>query len=247
MEEICISVKDLYKEYKKTISSPARKVLNGLSMDIRKGDIYGLIGRNGAGKTTFLKCISGVVIPDKGIVEIFGENNPNKLYMVRNRMGALINKPALDEDMSAVDNLKIHAIRRGLSNTDIIEAIANVELLHKTDSRMSDKVRTFSTGMKQRLGIAMAIMGKPELIILDEPLNGLDPDGVILIHNLIRKLNEQGITFIISSHLLRELDEVATRYGILKNGRILSEVSSEKLRACGQSVEDYYMSVTKMI
>ena len=241
----CIRITNLHKEYKKSVYHSERKVLRGVCVEIKKGEIYGLIGRNGTGKTTLLKCIAGLVVPTSGRVQIYEEDDEKNLCVIRKKMGALINKPALDPDMSAWDNMKIAAIRKGLSDNDIIDALTLVGLYDKSALQIHDQVKTFSTGMRQRLGIAMAIMGKPEMIILDEPLNGLDPDGVFEIHELIRKLNCNGATILISSHLLRELDQIATKYGILKNGKIISEVTSKELQDRGQSLEDYYRAITK--
>lgn len=242
--EKCIIVSDLYKEYRKGFSSSGKKVLKGLSISVRKGEIYGLIGRNGAGKTTLLKCISGLVVPSSGKIEILGAREESELCIVRNKIGALINKPALDPDMSARENLNISAMRRGISCRDINKALDDVGLYNESNVDLDNKVRICSTGIKQRLGIAMAVMGKPDIVILDEPLNGLDPDGVSEIHELIMKMNNRGVTFVISSHLLRELDQVATRYGIIKNGTVLAEITSRELKEKGISLEDYYKMIT---
>ncbi len=246
MTDTIIKIHNLDKTYKKTIGNPEKAVLNGLNMQVDKGDIYGLVGRNGAGKTTLLKCITGLILPTSGSIELFGENNPDRLYEYRAKIGGIVEKPPLDGDFSAWDNLKVCAIRRGITDERINEVLDITGLsAHGEQTIKRSRVKTFSLGMKQRLGISMALLSKPKLMIFDEPLNGLDPDGIIWFRNLVLDLRKNGITFIISSHLLRELDEVATCYGVMKNGRIIGYISAEELKQSGEDFESYYRKVIK--
>lgn len=242
MSDYIIKIENLIKQYGK--GSNRKEVIRGLNMHLVKGDIYGLVGNNGAGKTTFLKCIAGIVLPNGGSIELFGENNPQKLYISRGKIGGIIEKPPIDEDMSAWDNLKMCAIRMGINDERIKEVLATVGLTRHGDAALKrERVKTYSLGMKQRLGIAIALLGKPELMILDEPLNGLDPEGIIWFRDLVLDLNKKGVSFIISSHLLKELEEVATCYGIMKGGKIIGNVTSEELNKSGESFEEYYKNL----
>ena len=242
MSDNIIIIENLIKQYGK--GSNRREVIRGLNMQLAKGDIFGLVGRNGAGKTTLLKCIAGIVLPNSGSIELFGESDPKKLHISRSKIGGIIEKPPIDEDLSAWDNLKLCAIRMGIGDERIKEVLETVGLTSHGDAALNkEHVKTFSLGMKQRLGIAIALLGKPELMILDEPLNGLDPEGIMWFKELVLDLNKQGVSFIISSHLLRELDEVATCYGIMKYGKIIGNVTSEELHNSGESFEEYYKKI----
>ena len=242
MSDYIIKIENLIKQYGK--GSNRKEVIRGLNMQLAKGDVYGLVGNNGAGKTTLLKCIAGIVLPNDGSIELFGERNPKKLYISRSKIGGIIEKPPIDEDLSAWDNLKLCAIRMGISDDRIKEVLETVGLARHGDTALKrEHVKTFSLGMKQRLGIAIALLGKPELMILDEPLNGLDPEGIMWFRELVLRLNKQGVSFIISSHLLRELDEVATCYGIMKGGKIIGNATAEELHRSGESFEEYYKKI----
>ena len=195
-------------------------ILKDVSITVNKGDIYGFVGRNGAGKTTLIRVITGLITPQKGNYEL----NIDK------RMGALsaiVEAPAIKAGLSGYNNLRMQAMLLGIKDYDqkIKDTLELVEL--PNDNK---KAGNYSLGMRQRLAIACALLGEPELMILDEPANGLDPKGMKEMRELIIKLNkEKGITFIISSHILSELDKMATTYGFIDNGRILKEVNAEEV------------------
>lgn len=201
----------------------ARNVVDHLNLNIKKGDIYGFIGPNGAGKTTAMKVILGLLDPTEGNIELFGQVN-NKLLL--NRVGSLIESPGLYPDCTAYENMKRFSILCGGDDIQIGELLNMVGL----DNGGKKKVRAFSLGMKQRLGIAIALLGSPELLVLDEPVNGLDPMGMRDVRDIIQKINrEMGVTFLISSHLLGELEKISTVYGIIKNGILTEEITAEEL------------------
>lgn len=204
------------------------KALSNLNMHIPKGAIYGLIGKNGAGKTTLIRVLCGLQKPTSGTYTIYGFSNKNKkIIESRKRIGAIIESPSICLDMTAEDNLKKQYKVIGLPNFDNLYEILKFVRLDNTGSK---KAKHFSLGMKQRLGLAIALVGNPDLLILDEPINGLDPEGIIEIRELILKLNkEKGITFLISSHYLDELSKIATCYGFIDKCRIVKEISKEDL------------------
>lgn len=206
--------------------------LNGVSMHIPKGAIYGFVGKNGAGKTTLIRLICGLQFPTAGEYTLFGKPNTAKdIAKSRKRMGAVVETPSIYLDMTAEDNLREQYRILGLPSFDSIP-----ELLHLVglDDTGKKKAKHFSLGMRQRLGIAIALAGNPDFLVLDEPANGLDPQGIIEIRELILKLNrEHQITVLISSHILDELSRLATHYGFIDKGRILREISAEELEnAC---------------
>lgn len=205
------------------------KALDGLNMSVEKGSIYGFVGKNGAGKTTLIRLLCGLQRPTGGSFELFGTSNEgNSLSLERRRLGAVVESPAVYKDMTARDNLIQQHLILGLPDFKEVDELLNIVGLADTGRK---KVRNFSLGMKQRLGIAIALCGHPDLVILDEPTNGLDPQGIIEIRELILKLNrERGITFIISSHILDELSRLATHYGFIDKGHIVREMSAEELR-----------------
>ena len=199
------------------------RALDGVDITINRGDICGLIGRNGAGKTTMLKIFTGLSIPDEGSYELFGKPGEQE----RGRIGCLIDSPAFFGTLSAHDNLKYYCILKGI--TDLSKIDTALERVGLTNTGRK-KYRNFSLGMKQRLGIALAILDEPELLILDEPINGLDPIGISDMRDLFIKLNEElGITIVISSHILSELYTLAGRFVFIEEGRILKDVSKEEL------------------
>ena len=220
--EYILQTQNLEKRYKNF------KALNNLNMHIPKGSIYGLIGKNGAGKTTLIRVICGLQKPTNGIYSIYGISNTNKkITDARKRMGAIIELPAIRLEATAKDNLKEQYKIVGLPNYDNLEELLKIVGLAKTGKK---KAKNFSLGMKQRLGIAIALVGNPDFLILDEPINGLDPEGIIEIRELILRLNkERQITFLISSHYLDELSKIATCYGFLNEHHIVKEISSEEL------------------
>lgn len=206
------------------------KALNGLSMNVPKGGIYGFVGKNGAGKTTLIRLICGLQEPTSGEYTLFGRKNKDKdILKSRRRMGAVIETPSIYLDMTAEDNLKIQYRIIGLPSFEGLNDILKLVGLENTGRK---KAKNFSLGMRQRLGIAIALVGDPDFLVLDEPVNGLDPQGIIEMRELILKLNkEQQITFLISSHILDELSKVATHYGFIDKGQLIKEISREELDA----------------
>lgn len=202
--------------------------LNGLNMHIPKGSIYGFVGRNGAGKTTLIRLICGLQEPTSGSFTLYGAKNTDaKIERARRRMGAVVESPAVYPDMTAEENLRQQYLVLGMPSADGI-----AELLHLVglDGTGKKKVKNFSLGMRQRLGIAVALAGTPDFLVLDEPVNGLDPQGIIEMRELILKLNrEHGITVLISSHILDELSRLATHYGFIDGGHMVKEMSAEEL------------------
>lgn len=206
------------------------KALNGLSMNVPKGAIYGFVGQNGAGKTTLIRLICGLQKVSSGDYELYGINSTAKeIVKTRRRMGAIIETPSLYQDMSAEENLKMQYRILGLPSFSGLTELLKLVGLEDTGKK---KVKNFSLGMRQRLGIAVALAGDPDFLVLDEPINGLDPQGIIEIRELILKLNqERQITVLISSHILDELSRLATHYGFIDNGRIVKEISARQLEA----------------
>lgn len=204
------------------------KALDELNMHIPKGAIYGFVGRNGAGKTTLIRLITGVQQPTAGSYKLYGiENNKKEINNMRRRMGAVVETPSLYLDMTAKDNLKQQCLTLGIPSYDEIPELLKLVGLENTGSK---KARNFSLGMKQRLGIAVALVGNPDFLVLDEPVNGLDPQGIVEMRELILKLNkERQITVLISSHILDELSKLATHYGFIHKGRLVREISAEDL------------------
>lgn len=206
------------------------RALNDLSMHIPKGAIYGLVGKNGAGKTTLIRLICGLQEPTKGKYSIYGIKNTSRaITQSRRRMGAVVENPAIYMDMTAEDNLKQQCLILGIPTFDCIPDILKLVGLENTGKK---KAKNFSLGMKQRLGIAVALVGNPDFLVLDEPINGLDPQGIIEIRELILKLNrEYQITVLISSHILDELSRLATHYGFVDKGHLVKEISAEELES----------------
>ena len=202
--------------------------LNGLDMHIPKGSIYGFVGRNGAGKTTLIRLICGLQTPTGGSFTLYGVKNTDpRIGHSRRRMGAVVETPSIYLDMTAEENLRQQYLVLGVPSTDGIPALLQLVGLGDTGKK---KARNFSLGMRQRLGIAVALAGSPDLLVLDEPVNGLDPQGIIEMRELILKLNrERGITVLISSHILDELSRLATHYGFIDGGSMVKEMSAAEL------------------
>lgn len=206
------------------------KALDDLSLHIPRGSIYGFVGKNGAGKTTFIRLICGLQNPTKGSYTLYGVKNTQKaITKVRRRMGAVVETPSIYLDMTAEENLKEQYRILGLPSFDDIPELLNLVGLADTGKK---KAKNFSLGMRQRLGIAVALAGNPDFLVLDEPVNGLDPQGIIEMRELILKLNrERQITFLISSHILDELSRLATHYGFIDRGHIVREISAKELES----------------
>lgn len=204
------------------------QALNGLTMNVPKGSIYGFVGKNGAGKTTLIRLICGLQEPTSGSFSLYGIRNDSKdIIKSRRRMGAVVETPSIYMDMTAEENLKHQYLILGLPSFDCIQELLKLVGLDNTGEK---KAKNFSLGMKQRLGIAIALAGDPDFLVLDEPVNGLDPQGIVEMRELILKLNrEKQITVLISSHILDELSRLATHYGIIDNGRMVKELSAEEL------------------
>ena len=204
--------------------------LDGLTMHIPKGAIYGFVGRNGAGKTTLIRLICGLQEPSSGSFSLFGIRNDSKdIVNSRRKIGAIVETPAIYMDMTAEENLRQQYRILGISSYVSIPEILKLVGLENTGKK---KVRQFSLGMKQRLGIAIALSGDPRLLILDEPTNGLDPQGIVEMRDMILKLNrKREITVLISSHILDELSRLATHYGIIDHGQMVKELSAQELNA----------------
>lgn len=232
-----LSVKSLTKQYAK------RYALHNLDLNVSKGDIYALVGQNGAGKTTLMRICTGLAKPTKGEFSILGGNFAAEVPLgMGNQIGALIEGPGLLMNMSGYDNLRAKCILMGRNEPEYIYSLLKLVSLVKDKDK---RAKNYSLGMKQRLSIAMSLVDDPEFMILDEPINGLDPQGILLVRNLIMNLNkEKGITFIISSHILSELSIIATKYGFVKDGRMLVEISAKDLKALcnekGITLEEYY-------
>lgn len=222
--EYILTTNALSKQYKHF------KALDNLSMHVPKGAIYGFVGKNGAGKTTLIRLICGLQEPTSGEYTLYGNKNTDKnMADARKRMGAVVETPSVYLDMTAEDNLKEQYRILGLPSFEGIPELLKLVGLENTGKK---KAKNFSLGMRQRLGIAVALAGDPDLLVLDEPVNGLDPQGIIEIRELILKLNrERQITVLISSHILDELSRLATHYGFIDGGHMVKEISAEELEA----------------
>lgn len=210
--------------------------LTEVNMEIPKGAIYGFVGKNGAGKTTLIRVMTGLNPPTSGSYELMGKSFDDKdITKARRRMGAVVEAPAIYLDMTAKDNLIQQCLMLGLPDFDCVDEI--LELIGLADTGKK-KARNFSLGMRQRLGIGVALCGSPDFVVLDEPINGLDPQGIIEVRELILKLNkEKGITFLISSHILDELAKIATHYGFIDKGHIVRQMTAEELTdECRKSI-----------
>lgn len=224
MDYYVLQTNNLCKNYKNF------KALNGLTMNVPRGSIYGFVGKNGAGKTTLIRLICGLQFPTSGDYELYGIKNDDKsINLSRRRMGAVVETPSIYLDMTAKENLKQQYRILGSPSFDGIDELLELVGLENTGKK---KAKNFSLGMRQRLGIAVALCGNPDFLVLDEPINGLDPQGIIEIRELILKLNrERKITVLISSHILDELSRLATHYGFIDKGQIIKEMSAEELEA----------------
>lgn len=225
--DYCLTTNGLSKKYKDF------KALDRLSMHVPTGAIYGIVGRNGAGKTTLIRLICGLQEPTSGSYTLYGVKSTSKeIQRTRRRMGAVVETPSVYLDMTARENLKEQYRILGLPSFEGIDELLELVGLGNTGRK---KVRHFSLGMRQRLGIAVALCGDPDFLVLDEPTNGLDPQGIVEMRELILRLNrEHQITVLISSHILDELSKLATHYGFIESGTLVREISAGELEAACQ-------------
>lgn len=221
MDTYILQTMGLTKKYSHTIA------LDNVNVALKKGCIHGFIGQNGSGKTTFMRMVSGLSLPDSGEIILFGKSGKKELEVQRKRLGCMIETPALYPYMTAHDNLEAMRIAQGIPGKEEVDRCLAIVGLKDTGRK---KVRHFSLGMKQRLGIAAALLGDPEFLVLDEPTNGLDPVSIMEIRELLKNLaDERQLTILVSSHILGELYQLATNYLFLHHGKILQEISREQL------------------
>jgi len=219
MTEIICQTKDLCKNYKNV------HVLENVNLSIKCGEIYGLIGENGAGKSTLIRILTGLAFKSSGGINLFGKTE--RLQCERAKIGCTVEMPALYKDMTAEQNLEIQRVQRGIPNKKCISKTLELVGLDNTNEK---KVNNFSLGMKQRLSLAIALLGEPEFLILDEPVNGLDPTGIIELREMLKKLTKENhVTILISSHILSELNQLATCYGFLHHGKLLRQITAAQL------------------
>lgn len=226
------------KEVFKTIDK--EEILSGINLQIAEGEIYGFLGPNGAGKTTLMKCMLSLSTITSGSIEIFGKNLQEYREEILSQIGSIIESPIFYDNCTAKEILEIHVqyMGKNITESDIIRSLRMVGLKNTTK-----KVKDFSLGMRQRLGLARAFLTKPKLLILDEPINGLDPIGIQEIRNLLLSLSkEQGITILISSHILSEISQIADKIGFIKNGEIVQQVSMKEISRENINLEEYFMS-----
>lgn len=240
MSNYAIQTENLKKVYN------GKVVVDNVNMHIPVGSIYGFVGENGSGKTTIMRLLMGLAIPNSGTYSIFGVNEKNKeIFKIRKRVSAIVETPTIVTSMTAYQNLQYACLYFGIKNYDkkihdLLDEVGLGEVGKK-------KAGNFSLGMRQRLGIALLLLNDPDLILLDEPMNGLDPSGVAELRDIIISLSQKGITFLISSHILSELEKVATHWGFISHGKILKEISSEDLAIeCKKSLEVFYEDLNKL-
>ena len=220
-EQIIIDVKDLTKQYKKKV------VVNHANFQIKKGSICGLIGPNGAGKTTIMKMLGGLVIPSEGTMSILGNTDEKSWAKARERMSFMIETPYANQDLTAHQNLEKQRLQKGIPDKARIDEVLEIVGLKNVEKK---KFKEFSLGMKQRFGLANALLAKPEIMVLDEPINGLDPEGIVKIRELLIRLNQQeNITIMISSHILSELSLMCDDYLFIVGGNIVKHLTREEL------------------
>jgi len=239
MENV-LSIKDLCKDYGKF------HVLKSVNLDIPKESIFGLVGRNGAGKTTLMRIITGLAEPTSGAYSIGGiSSKDKKILSVRRRMGSIIESPAIYKNLNAYDNVKLQYINLGMTSFDSIPGLLELVDLQGTGRKKAGK---FSLGMRQRLGIAVALCGNPDILVLDEPINGLDPQGIIQMREILLRINrEKHTTILISSHILEELSKLATHYAFIEKGEILQTLSAHDLMGRVRKASRLIVSSTELI
>ena len=231
--EYIIETKDLQKNYKGFMDN------DGVNIKVPKGSIFGLIGRNGAGKTTLMKLILGFANKTSGEIIINGKTEEKDLWQERGKIGSIIEVPAFYDDMSCFANTMYQAKLHGKGRKEVNEVLKKVDLL-KFKRR---KVKAFSLGMRQKLGIACALLGGPDILLLDEPTNGLDPVAIAEIRHLLTDLNKSGVTIFISSHILGEMEKIATDYAFMVDGKVIKSLSSQELKESGKDLETYFLDI----
>ncbi|MFZ7119340.1 MAG: ABC transporter ATP-binding protein [Eubacteriaceae bacterium] len=230
MNEYVIETKQVTKTYGSLLA------LDHVNIHVRKGSIYGLVGDNGAGKSTLLKLLAGHSFATEGEIRFFGKYGEKELEKSRKKIGCMIEQPGFFPNMTVEQILKYYCIQKGIPNT---EKVAELLMLTGIEEKRRSKCKNLSLGQKQRLGLAIALMGEPQLLILDEPINGLDPSGIIEFRNLLHRLNkEKNITILLSSHILSELQQIASVYGFLSYGILIEEITSHALQEkCSDCIE----------
>ena len=230
MKKVVLKTYNITKKYGEQLA------VDNVNMTIKKGDIYGFIGQNGAGKTTLIRLITGLIHKSGGEIELLGANEENELNKARTMVGSLIETPSFYTNMTARENLEVSRLVRNIPGKKCIDEVLELVGLKDVEKK---KVKNFYLGMRQRLGIANALMGNPKLLILDEPINGLDPMGIVEIRELLKKINkEKDMTILKSSHILSELSELATTYGIISNGKLIEEITAKQLsEKCRQYID----------
>lgn len=222
MMEDVIFVNSLTKNYGGT------NVVNNVSLNVAKGDIYGIVGKNGAGKTTIMKMLLGLIPKSSGEISLFGKSDEESLQHNRGKIGAMIESPAFYPYLTASDNLNYYRLQMGIKDKSCVKSVLKTVGLENTENK---EFKNFSLGMKQRLGLALALLGEPEVLILDEPINGLDPEGIIEIREILKNLNaEKGVTIFISSHILSELSLLANKFAFIENGSIIAQTDIDQIR-----------------
>lgn len=238
-------MKTIIKTHKLSKKYGNDTVLSDINISIKQGDIYGLVGNNGAGKTSLLRILTGQSEPTSGSFELFSKSEDKDLSRVRRRTGVIIESPSFYSNLTVEQNMEYYRIQRGIPGKYKIDKILKeVNLFDEKKKKFND----LSLGMKQKLGLALAMMTEPELLILDEPINGLDPYGIIEIRNLLLKFNkEKNITILISSHILTELSNIATCYGFLNKGVLLEEISADEINEkCKSFLEVKVRNINKL-
>lgn len=239
MGNTILTVQNVTQKYGQTIA------LNNVSIELEQGQIYGLVGNNGAGKTTLMRLITGQAVLQQGKIQLFDCISNKALCNMRRRTGALIESPGFYDDMTAEQNLEYFRRQFGIKDRCVIRDTLDKVGLGNTAGK---KYKNFSLGMKQRLGIGLALLNQPELLILDEPINGLDPSGIIEIRNTLLDIHREGVTMLITSHILSELSNVATHYGFLSKGCLLEQLSAEELLSkCSTYLDIAVDDVQKMV
>lgn len=236
MKEYILQVNDLCKKYGSAVA------LDHVSLSVPKGGIYGLIGENGAGKTTLFRILAGLSHQTSGVIALAGVKTEAEIVRQRRKIGFMIETPALYSNLSVMENL--YLVQMQYSGKKDVESAKQILEMVGLPEQGRKKAKHLSLGMKQRLALATALLHNPEILVLDEPVNGLDPMGIAAFRKLILKLNtDRHVTIIISSHILSELEQVATHYGFLHNGRMLKEISASDIFQSAGSLEQYYEKI----